>query len=93
MNTCISIKRRTWAKRMRTGYKEDDDDDENNEEYEDNEEEWYDISDRKFAPNPVLTLDIPPLIWEDRDVITKNAYQICLPPNAMESLVSYVKGM
>ena len=35
----------------------------------------------------------PPLIWEDRDVIAKNAYRICLPLNVMESLILYGEGM
>ena len=48
--------------------------------------------DRKFSPYPVLPLDIPTLIWEVRDVIAKNAYPICFPPNVMELLVLYDRG-
>ena len=54
------------------GYKGDDDDGDDNEEYEDKEEGWYNISNRKFAPDPVLPLDISPLIWDT-------------PPNTAES--------
>ena len=75
------------------GYKEDDDDDDDNKVDEDEEEEWWNISDSKFAPYPVLPLDISPLIWEDRDVISNNVYCVCLPPNGMESPVFYCKGM
>ena len=38
-------------------------------------------------------LDISSLIWEERNVIAKNAYWIYFLPNVMESLVSYSKGM
>ena len=75
------------------GYEEDDDGENDNEEDEDEEEEWYKISDRRFAPDPVLPLDISPLIWEDRYMIAKNSYLICLPPSVMESLISYEEGM
>ena len=34
-----------------------------NEEYEYEEEDWYKIYGRNFAPDPVPTLYIPPLIW------------------------------
>ena len=52
------------------GYKEDYDDKNDNEENEDEQEEWYTISDRKFAPDPVPPpIYTPPLSWEDRDVI------------------------
>ena len=46
------------------GYQEDYNDDSDTGEYEDEEEEWYKISDRKFAPDPVQNLDISPLIWD-----------------------------
>ena len=78
---------------FKLGYKEDNNDNDNNIEDEDEEEELYEISDRKFAPDPVPPLYISPLSWEDRDVITKNTYQICLPPYVMESHLLYGKGM
>ena len=42
------------------GYEEYDNYNNDNKEDEDEEEEWYEIYNRKFAPDPVLTLDIPP---------------------------------
>ena len=46
-----------------------------------------DDEDRNFPPNPVMPLDIPPLIWEDRNVNPNIAYLICFLPNVMESLI------
>ena len=43
-------------------FEEDDDNNNDNEEDEDKEEDWYEISYKKFSPDPVLTLDIPHLI-------------------------------
>ena len=43
------------------GYEEDDNNNDDNKEDENKEEGWYEISDRKFAPDPVLPLDISPL--------------------------------
>ena len=35
----------------------------------------------------------PPLSWEDRDLISNNAYWICLTPSAIEFLVFNSMGM
>ena len=42
-------------------YKSEYDDNDDKKEDEDEEEECYKISDSKFAPDPVLPLDMPPL--------------------------------
>ena len=72
-------------RRIKLRYEEDGDYNED----EDEEEEWYEISDRNFAPDPALPLDIPLLSWENGDMIAKNAYWISLLPNVTEYLVSY----
>ena len=41
-------------------YEEDGSGNNDNGEYGYEEEKWYNISDRKFSPDPVLPLDIPP---------------------------------
>ena len=45
-------------------YKEDGDDNNDNKEDENQEEEWYEISVRKFVPDPVLPLYISSLSWD-----------------------------
>ena len=46
---------------MQFRYEEDDNDNYDNKEDEYEKDEWYKISDRKFAPDPELPLDISPL--------------------------------
>ena len=94
MNTCISTKRRAQAKKKaNSGMNKTMMTTMIMKKMKTNRRSGTKYLTGSSIQNLYLPYIYPPLIWEDRDVISKNAYKIYLPPNVMYSLVFYGKGM